>query len=167
MKPKKRNQRSSGSRSMFHVSGCKQGIISLPVIFAFIILIIAVGIGMTAISLSESFISAGEREAGKALLYAEAGARDALVRVARNKNYICATADCYSIPFATNGCTNNDACVKISVSAGVGSSADQKIITSKGQSKSSVRTIEVRVQYDDALEGQIATSTTVWHEISD
>ena len=149
---------------MSHVSQ-KQGLASLPVIFAFIILIIAVSVGMTAISLSETFVSAGERNASKALLYAEAGARDALVRIARNKNYTCATADCYTVEFETAGCTSNSGCAKISVSAGVGSGGDPKIITSKGQAKSSVRTISVSVQYDANLEGQFDTIT--WSEVSD
>ncbi len=142
-----------------------RGIASLPIVFAFIVLILAVAVGMTAVSLSESFTTAGEKESGKALLYAEAGARDALVRMARNKNYTCSSADCYTIEFVTSGCTNNDGCAKISVSAGVGSAGDPKIITAKGYSKSSVRTVSVSVQYDAALEGQFNTIT--WSEVSE
>lgn len=144
----------------------KQGLASLPVIFAFIILIIAVSVGMTAISLSETFVSAGERNAGKALLYAEAGARDALVRIARNKNYTCSSVDCYTVEFETNGCTSNSGCAKISVNTGDGSSGNPKIITSKGLSKSSVRTMTVTVTYDTPnLDGQF--NSVVWSEVSD
>lgn len=143
----------------------KKGIASLPIVFAFIVLILAVAVGMTAVSFSESFTTAGEKESGKALLYSEAGARDALIRMARNKNYTCSSADCYQIDFVTNGCTNSDGCAKISVSAGDGSSGNPKIITSKGLSKSSVRTVSVSVQYDTNLEGQFNTIT--WSEVSE
>lgn len=138
----------------------KRGIASLPIVFAFIILILAVAVGMTAVSLSESFITAGEKESGKALLYAEAGARDALIRMARNKNY--STSPDYTIEFATGGCSSPyDGCATVTV----GSSGDPKIITSQGRSKSSVRSVSVSVQYDTNLEGQFNTIT--WSEVSE
>lgn len=142
----------------------KRGIASLPIVFAFIILILAVAVGMTAVSLSESFITAGEKESGKALLYAEAGARDALIRMARNKNY--STSPDYTIEFATGGCSSPyDGCATVTVGSGVGSSGDPKIITSQGRSKSSVRSVSVSVQYDTNLEGQFNTIT--WSEVSE
>lgn len=145
----------------------QSGIVSLPIIFAFTILIIAVGVGLTAMSLSESFVSAGEVNAGKALIYSEAGARDALIRIVRDKTYTCSSADCYSVDIVSGGCAISDGCAKVSVSAGTGSSGDPKIITSKGQSKSNIRRMEVRVVYDTALDGEISTTATTWREISD
>lgn len=143
---------------------CEQkGVATLPTIFAFIILIVALTVGLTALSLSDSFIQLGAYHSSRALNYAEAGARDALVRIVRNKNYACPAADCYSIDFVSNGCAANEGCAKISVSSGVGSSVNPKVIISKGQAESSVRRIQVDVIFDDSLNGKIATTT--WKEL--
>ncbi|MEK7149898.1 MAG: hypothetical protein AAB757_02930 [Patescibacteria group bacterium] len=148
---------------MIHNS--QKGVATLPTIIALAILILAIGVGITALSFSEIFITAGQNNALKALDYAEAGAKDALMRIARNKNYACASADCYSIDFLSNGCADNSGCARISVSAGVGSQAAPKIIVSKGQVNGNIRQTEVNVFYDVSLSGEIATTT--WKEITD
>ncbi len=63
----------------------QKGIATLPTIFALIILVVAVSVGISALSLSASFISLGSYQSSQALVYAEAGARDALLRIVRNK----------------------------------------------------------------------------------
>jgi hypothetical protein len=143
----------------------QKGIATLPTVFAFIILIVALTVGVAALSLTEGFMSLGSRQSSQALIYAEAGARDALIRIARNKKYVCASADCYSIDFVTGGCSTKEGCAEISVSAGTGSSGDPKIIASKGQVNSNTRKIQVTVFFDSALNGRI--STTTWQELSD
>lgn len=131
----------------------------MPTIIALTVIILAMGVGITSLALTESLISAGQKQSSQAFLYAEAGARDALVKIARNKNY----ADCYSIPFATNGCTDDTGCAIISVSAGVGSEGDPKIIISKGQVRNNIKKLQVNVIFDSSSNGEIATTT--WQEL--
>lgn len=142
-----------------------RGVATLPTVLVLGVMTLAVVVGITAVSLTESFISQGSAQSSKALFYAESGARDALVKIARNKNYTCSATDCYTIDFSVNGCSLLNDCAKVSVSAGVGTVGDPKIITSKGIMKASARTIRVSAIID--ANGQIATSTTetVWTEI--
>lgn len=92
----------------------------MPIVLALGILIVVVALSVTALSSTETLIAHGSYQSEKALLYAETGARDALVRIARNKNYSCTTSDCYSIDIEPNGCTTLRACTKVSVSGGSG-----------------------------------------------
>lgn len=129
------------------------------------IMSLIVAVGITTLAFTELLISQGGLQSSRALFYAEAGARDALVKIARNKNYTCATTDCYTIDFSTNGCSTGNDCAKVSVSAGDGSGGNPKIVVSKGVMKASARTMQVSVSMD--ANGQIATSTTqtIWTEI--
>jgi Tfp pilus assembly protein PilX len=137
------------------------GVATLPTILALTILILAVGIAITSLGLTESIISAGQRQSSEALLIAEAGARDALMKVSRNKNFI----DSYQVVFADNGCVLNDSCATITVSAGVGSGADPKIINSEGRIKNSVRKVKITVIFDSSLNGEIQSAN--WEEVAD
>ena len=142
----------------------QQGLATIPTVIALTILVLAVGVGITSLSLSESFVTLGQDYSTRALFYAEAGAKDALVRLARKKNYVCSTTDCYSINMVSNGCSTNDGCAKVTVSSGVGSIADPKIITSTGQVKTSTRKVQVNVVFDSAMFGEIATAS--WQELT-
>lgn len=143
----------------------KHGVATLPTVMVLGVMALVVAVSVTTLSYTELFISQGGSQSTRALFYAEAGARDALVKIARKKNYTCSAVDCYTIDFSLNGCSTGNDCAKVSVSAGVGIIGDPKIITSKGVMKSSTRTIQVSVLIDS--DGQIATSTaqTVWAEI--
>ncbi len=151
-------------KSQMSIVNCSpRGIASLPTVIVLGIVILAISVSIATVSFSESFISQGTAQSSKAIFYAEAGARDALVKIARNKNYVCSSADCYSIPFVTNGCgVALEGCAKVSVSAGVGTVGDPKIIISKGQMSASTRTINVSVILDTTGYGSIATTT--WSE---
>lgn len=147
-----------------------RGVATLPTVMVLGVLSLAVAVGITAVALSESFISQGSTQSARALVYAEAGARDALTKIARKKNYVCNSVDCYNIDFSTNGCALGNDCAKVSVSSGVGTTADPKIITAKGIMKSSTRTLEVRVTLDsgtsnpNSQHGEI--TGVVWSEIT-
>lgn len=141
-----------------------RGIATLPTVMILGVLSLAVAVGITTVALTESFISQGSAQSSRALFYAESGARDALIRIARNKNYTCATTDCYSIDFSTNGCSTGNDCAKVSVSAGTGTSLDPKIIIAKGVMKASMRTMEVSVVFDVGGNGEIASAT--WSEVT-
>jgi Tfp pilus assembly protein PilX len=139
-----------------------KGVATLPTILALTILILSVGIAITAMGLTESIISAGQKQSSGALLFAEAGARDALVRIARDKNFISAS---YQVDFVSGGCVSNEGCATISVSSGTGTSADPKIIDSQGRVKSNIRKVRVKVIFDASLNGEM--QNIIWEEITD
>lgn len=148
----------------------KKGIATLPLILVIGSIALIIALSVTETAFNELNNSENLKDSSKALFYAEAGARDALVRIARNKNYTCSGVDCYSINFSSNSCSNNIDCAKISVSSGVGTTLDPKIITSKGVMNSSVRVIEVEVTLDNGTtdtslqNGEI--TNTVWQELT-
>lgn len=144
-----------------------KGIATLPTIMVIGMMALAVVVSVTAITFNELLISQGSAQSSSALFYAESGARDALMRIARNKNYTCDTVDCYGIDFIEGGCDNDTDCSLVSVSAGVGTTADPKIITSKGVMRASIRTMQVSVILDSGTEdtslqnGEITSSSWV------
>lgn len=144
----------------------QKGVATLPTIMALTILILAVGLSVAGVSFTENMIAAGQKKSAEALLYAETGARDALMKITRNKGYTCITNDCYSIDLVSNGCSTNNGCAKITVSAGVGSGADPKIITSKGTVGNYIRRVQVNVVFDASLNGEINLSSTIWQELT-
>jgi Tfp pilus assembly protein PilX len=148
-----------------------KGIATLPTIMVIGMIALALVVSITAISFNELLISQGSAQSTSALFYAESGARDALLKIARDKNYACTTPDCYSIDFVENGCANNTDCAKITLSDGLGTTEDPKIITSKGVMRASVRLIQVSVTLDGGSadssiqNGEITSS--VWSELTD
>lgn len=135
-----------------------RGIATLPTVMVLGVMALAVSVGITAVSLTESFISQGSAQSNKALFYAEAGARDALLRIARNKNYVCATTDCYMVDFSVDGCNTGNDCATLSVSG----DDVAKVVIAKGIMKSSTRTLQVNIVLD--ADGSI--TSTSWSEIT-
>ncbi len=170
-KPKKKKRESKKlSTFNFQPSTRSRGIATLPTVMVMGVIALAIAIGITAVALTESFISQGSAQSSRALFYAESGARDALVKIARNKNYTCSTTDCYTIDFSTNGCSLGNDCAKVSVSIGTGTTADPKIVTAKGIMKSSTRTLRVSVILDagttDATLQYGAVTSVTWTELT-
>lgn len=150
-----------------HKQRARRGIATLPTILALMVLLLVLAVGVTYLSFTENQISGGQNNSSQALQYAEAGARDALQRIARNKNYNCAassTANCYSVAFFSDGCTANTGCAQVAVSTASGTASAPKIVTSTGIVGSNQRTIQVQVIFDSNLNGQIATTT--WTEVT-
>ena len=147
-----------------------KGIATLPTVILLGMMVLAVVVSITSMTLNELSISQSQSQSQSALFYSEAGARDALVKIARNKNYSCVSADCYSVDFSTNGCSNNTDCAKVTVSSGLGTSGDPKIITSKGIMQSSVRKMQVSVILDSGTtvatdqKGEITSAS--WTEVT-
>lgn len=140
------------------------GFATIPTILAVSVIILVIAFGIAASTFTEGISSAAEKQSAAAFNFAEDGAKDALLRIARNKNYSCASIDCYSLNLALNGCTNNNGCAKISVSAGAGTKGDPKIITSSGIKQDKTRKVEVQVIYDSSVLGEIGTTT--WQELT-
>lgn len=141
-----------------------KGVATLPTIMALTILILVVGLSIAEISITESFISLGQKQSSQALSYAETGARDALIRIARDKNYTCTSTDCYTIDMVENGCATGDGCAAVTVSSGAGTVVDPRIITSRGEVKDNIRRIQVSVVLDAAGNGEIVS--TAWQELT-
>ncbi len=139
-----------------------RGIAALPTVVVIGLIALAVVVSITSIAFNELLISQGSAQSGAALFYAESGVRDALLRVARDKNYVCDTTDCYSIDFIASGCANETDCAKVSVSAGIGTTADPKVITSKGIMKASTR----RLQANVVLDGGTTVASDQYGEIT-
>ena len=139
-----------------------RGIATLPVVMALSIMILAIIVGITAITFNESFVAQGSVQSGKALYYAEVGARDALVKIARNKNYSCASpalpTGCYSIDMVTSGCSGNDGCACVIVDTGTA----PKIVTAEGRAGNNARKVQVSVTLD--TDGLITAS--FWQELN-
>ena len=148
----------------------KKGMATLPIMLVIGMVSLAVVVSITSVAFNELLISQGEAQSSGALFYAEGGARDALIRITRNKNYVCATTDCYSLDFVASGCINGTDCAKVTVSSGIGTTLDPKIITSRGIMKSSIRKMQVSVILDNGTTdptlqfGQITGAT--WTEIT-
>lgn len=140
------------------------GVATLPTVMMLGVMSLIVAVSITTLSFTELFVSQGNIQSSRALFYAEAGARDALIRIARNKKYECTAADCYSVDFSTNGCVTGNDCAKVSVSAGTGTLLDPKIITSKGIMRSSIRTLVVSVVLDGGTAGEGGITSAVWSE---
>ncbi len=139
----------------------QEGIASLPAVMALSVFILALVATVTAITFDENTAGLDQRQGLQALIYAETGAKDALIRIVRNKSYNCTATDCYALDLATNGCSAGTACAKITVSAGTGAAGDPKIITAKGISANNSRKIQINVTYDVNLNGQISSYTWV------
>ena len=143
-----------------------RGVATLPSVMILGVLALVVAVSITALSFSELFVSQGSAQSARAHFYAESGARDAMVRIARNKTYSCATTDCYSIDFTAGGCSLGNDCAKISVSGGTGATGDPKIVTSKGIMKASTRILQVSVLFDGGIASHGEITSVVWSELS-
>lgn len=143
----------------------KGGATTLPAVILLAAVSLVVAVSITTMAFTESFVSQSSAQSSRALLYAESGARDALIKIARNKNFACSTTDCYSMDFSANGCALNEDCVKISVSAGTGAAGVPKVITSKGIMRSSTRTIQVLVTLDNGGASDGVITNAVWSEV--
>ena len=142
-----------------------QGIATLPTVIFIGLMALAVVVSITTVALNELLISQGTAQSSGAILYAQLGARDALTRIARDKNYSCTSADCYSIDIVTGGCAALSNCAKVTVSSGTGATGNPKIITSKGIKGSSIRTVQVTVLLDGGASTNGAITTTTWTEL--
>lgn len=136
----------------------KRGVATLPTVMVLGVMALLVAVSVTTLSFTELFISQGSSQSSRAHFYAEAGARDALIKVSRNKTYLCATTDCYQIDFSTQGCTTGNDCAKVQV---IGDDTTKTII-SKGIMKSSTRTLQVGV----TLDADGAITNTSWTEVT-
>jgi hypothetical protein len=146
----------------FPMTNYKQfGLATLPTIMAMSVLVLGIAVTVGFLTGSEGVVSTASSQSSVALDFAQVGAEDALRKIAKDKTYNCTSADCYSIDIVSGGCTSLDGCATVSVSSGVGSVGDPKVVTAKGKYKNITRTLVVSVVYDASSFGEIATTTWV------
>lgn len=134
----------------------QRGVATIPIVLALTILVIAVGLAVSTVAFNETFIAQEFSRSSQALVYAEAGARDALVKITRDGRYISSG---YNIEFVTNGCTApNDGCATITVT----SLTSPKTIVSSGRVKNNIRKVQVTV----TLDANWVITGTSWQEIT-
>ena len=138
------------------------GVALLPLVFIFAGLVVTVALAFSAISIAQGIAVESEFGGAQALHYAEAGLSDALMRLSRDRDYRCAPADCYTIPFAPDGCTLNIACVYVTIQNST--TASTAHITAKGISNTNTRILERTVTFDANNAG--AHTITTWCEQS-
>lgn len=136
----------------------------MPVILVFAALVVVVGLAFAAISISHSIAVESEYGSSRALHYAEAGLNDALMRLTRERDYLCPTIDCYSIEFASNGCTGMTACAWVTIKEGA-STTHERILVSHGRSGVNERILERSFFFDNSLNGLVSGVT--WCERDD
>ena len=151
-------QKSAVSCQMSVVKCSSRGVATLPTVMLLGVMALVVAVSITTLSFTELFISQGSAQSSRAHFYAEAGARDALIKIARNKTYLCATTDCYSVNFSSNGCTLSKDCAKVQVTG----NDTAKTITSKGIMNANTRTLQVALTLD--TDGLITSAT--WNEVT-
>lgn len=133
---------------------CQKGIAALPVISIIAMVILLAALGAAGSGFIEGLISYGELENKKALFAAEAGAKDAFKRIARNKN-------CNQPPSPT--CDSYALSVGDATSSIIVSGNNPKTIISSGQIENIIAKIEVIVSFDS---NNKATQTS-WRQITE
>ena len=136
-----------------------RGVATLPTVMVMGVMALAVAVGITAVALNESFISQGSGQSARALFYAEAGARDALLKIARNKNYATSSYPIYFSADLTACTTGNNGCALVSVAT---TTTTTSIATSTGYMKAAQRTVVVGITLAPDDYGAIASTT--WSE---
>lgn len=119
----------------------KSGIASIPTVLVLMTLILSAGILMASISISDNTSVSESNGSEKALNYAQLGAKDALERIVRNKDYV----GTYNLNITSGSCSSIPvACAVVTVSAG----SSPKIINVEGQQGDAKRKIQVDANLD-------------------
>lgn len=119
----------------------RPGIASVATVIVLMILIISAGALIAVLSISDNISASGRNASNQALDFARSGAKDALERIARQRDYV----GTYVLELAPAGCTAPyNGCVNIVVSAGL----SPKTINAEGQVKNLKRKIQVDVNLD-------------------
>jgi len=120
----------------------QSGVASIPTILVLMALIISAGALIATISISDNISVNDTSNSGRALNYAQLGAKDALERVTRNKDY----SGSYVIEIVSGGCSGiYSGCASVSVSSG----SAPKIINVEGRKEDIKRKIQVDVNLDE------------------
>lgn len=128
----------------------QSGVAAMPVIFAMLVLIISLSLLTATLSGNDNVSSANAINSDQALAAAEAGAKDALLKISRNMNFTATT----TVATVANGCT---APIGGCATVVVDSQSNPKTIDSTGQVGDLYRKIIVRAFLD--ANGKITSYT--------
>ncbi|MEI7498444.1 MAG: hypothetical protein WCK11_04130 [Candidatus Falkowbacteria bacterium] len=119
----------------------QSGIASLPIIIILLSVVMLMAAVMASLAEQNRSTSADQRDSGLALSFAKAGAEDALLAIARDKNF----NQTYQLALVENGCSAPlNGCVNVSVDVG----SSPKKITARGQYREYVRIITAEPMID-------------------
>ncbi|HLC99578.1 MAG TPA: hypothetical protein VJC11_01295 [Patescibacteria group bacterium] len=130
----------------------QRGVALLPVILVLFGLVAVVGIAIAAVSVSEGLISVTKDASDEAFVIAESGVQDALMKLARDKDFTSGGGYTLSVSGGT---------ATITVT---GSVPGTKTITSTGTLNSKSRRIQAAVTVD--ANGKITFGLNWWQEIA-
>lgn len=144
-----------------------QGISAIVSAIVMLLLIITIGFSIASSGLLEGFISEAQRQSQEAYFAAETGAKDAIMKIARNKNFSSAG---YYFPSYPSDCSLNSSslCTLVIVEKDAASSCSQGIssgqhcIIATGTYDNKARTIEVILNVNPT-NGKITQAS--WKEI--
>lgn len=142
----------------------QQGIAAITSILIIVILTLLISLAASTSGITEGVVSKYQYQAGQAYAAAESGAQDAMIRIARNKNYSSAG---YYIP---SGCSLNSSlkCTRVVVEKDAQSvcsqaiSSGQDCVISTGTLEGKSKTVEVILNVN-ATSGKIEIVS--WREI--
>src|SRR3989338_11027589 len=73
--------------SLFLIHNSESGMALLATVVAVLLILVAVGLSMISLGIFEGFMAESQRAWDEAYAAAQSGAKDAMMRVARNKNF--------------------------------------------------------------------------------
>jgi len=116
----------------------QQGMALLATVVVVLLILVAVGLSMISLGIFEGFMAESQRASDEAYAAAQSGVKDAMMRIARNKNYSSAG---YYLP---ENCTPNGAttCAHVIVEKDAPSAGKDRV-TATGTLSNSTRKLEV------------------------
>jgi len=123
------------------------GVALLATTLIIVLLMLTIGLSMTSLGLFDGFIAESQRESQEAYFAAQAGIKDALIKIARDKEFSSAG---YYIPSDPSNCALNSSsvCTRLIVEKDIASSCSQVIsagqdcIIATGTLNTKTRTVE-------------------------
>jgi hypothetical protein len=134
----------------------KSGVASIPLVMGLLILIVSVGLFISSISLSDSLATNNQDKSNLALEYAQLGAKEALVKIARQPCDSCSSS--FQIEVSTGGCSGSiAACITVNYQPLIAPTSSEIVIISEGHIYDISRTVQVNANLDSY--GKISSYT--------
>src|SRR3989344_9102252 len=133
-----------------------EGMALLSTVVAVLLILVAVGLSMISLGIFEGFMAESQRASDEAYTAAQSGVKDAMMRIARDKNYFSAE---YYLPADPSDCTLNSAtaCAHIIVEKDAPSAGKDRV-TATGTLSNSTRKLEVILNVN-AINGKITVES--------
>lgn len=134
----------------------KKGAASIPLVLGIGILVFLIAISVTSVETARIYLTQANTDGAQAMQYAEIGERDALMQLARNRNFGTTTPAVYVIDMATSGCATLRACVQVAVSSGEGTITSPKIVSALGYYRNARKGLQATVVFDNTGWGALS-----------